>query len=420
MKDTYRKILSNFTSLSFLQIANYLFPLITFPYLVRVLGPANYGLVNFAAAFVGYFGIFSDYGFNLSATREVSVHRDDHKKLQEIYSSVLLIKILLFTISMAILFLLITLIPFFNSNSTVYWLSFSAILGQVLFPTWFFQGKEEMKYIALINVIIKVLVVVSIFTLVLQEDHFLRLILINGVGSFVTGVLGLFFAKSKYHVKLRMPNYESIIFHLKDGWHLFIFSLSTSLYSVSNTFILGLFANNTIVGYFAAAEKIRQAITNIFSTISQTVYPYLNRVFVKSRADGLKQIKKLLLLVGVLSFIFSLILFVFADEIILLVVGVNYIGSIPVLKIISWMIFFVGISNVLGIHTMLNLNYKKVFTRIIVFSAFFNIGISFLLVPKMFAIGTAISVFVTESIVTISMIVFLYFKQKYFERVSDV
>ncbi|MFC2135596.1 flippase [Bacteroidota bacterium] len=420
MKTSFKKILLNFTSLSFLQLSNYIFPLVTFPYLVRVLGPEKYGLVNFAAAFVAYFGIITDYGFNLSATKDISVNRENFNKISEIFSSVLIIKFTLFVICASVFGILVYCIPFFRLHWDIYAISFLTILGQVFFPLWYFQGIEEMKYISIVNIIPKAVVVVLIFLLIKGADDYLVLVILNSFGVLFTGILSLLIVKQKYRIKFFAPKFSCLVYQLKDGWHLFIFSISTSLYTVSNTFILGLFAGNTVVGYFAAADKIRLALMNIISTISQTVYPYLNRIFDSSISDGLAKIKKLLSFVGILSFSLSLILFVFAEEIILIVLGNKYLASIDILRIISWLIFLIGLSNVLGIQTMLNLNFKRAFTGIIIIASLFSLVLSFILVPIYFEIGTAVTVLTTEFLVTIGIIIFLYGKREYLKRITNV
>ncbi|MCG6913284.1 oligosaccharide flippase family protein, partial [bacterium BMS3Abin03] len=141
----YRSLIQSFTSLSILQIANYLFPLIVLPYVVRVLGPAKYGLINFAAAFVAYFSLICDYGFNLSGTKTISLIRNEKEKLSRTFSAILTIKIIFVILSFLILVLVVFTIPFFKSNWDLYLLSFGIVLGTVLFPNWFYQGIEQMK-----------------------------------------------------------------------------------------------------------------------------------------------------------------------------------------------------------------------------------------------------------------------------------
>ena len=204
-------LVRNFTSLSLLQLANYIFPIITLPYLVRVLGPEKYGLINFATAFTAYFNIITDYGFNLSATQEVSVNRNNKEKVSEIFSSVLIIKILLFLLSTVILFLVVIIFPLFRSDYDLYAITFIGVLGTVLFPLWFYQGIEQMKYILIINVVVRAISIVIIFLIVKVENDYLLLAIIYTVTQLLIGIIGLIFAIRKYELKYLLSSKNQLI-----------------------------------------------------------------------------------------------------------------------------------------------------------------------------------------------------------------
>ena len=397
----------NFSSLSILQISQYLFPLITFPYLVRVLGPDGYGLVAFATAFVGYFTIFTDYGFNLSATRKISINRQNADKVSEIFSSVLTVKLLLFVLSGLLIIPIIYGFGKFSKDSEIYLISFITVLGTTLFPVWFFQGVERMNFITTISIVIKIVWVISVFVFVHSYDDIIILVSLNSASSLLTGIVGIIAIKFSFEIKMVFPNYSQIKNQFVDGWHYFLSQASISLYTISNIFILGIFAGDTVVGYFAAADRIRSAVQNISGTAGRTIFPHLSSEFVRSKSAAYRFINRYIKTMGSITLLFCILLFLFAEEIILIVLGDNYIRSIIILKIISFLPFIIFLSNVSGVQTMLNLGYKKEFANILIFAGIFNIILSFILVPYYFGIGTSISVVLTEVIVTFQMLLFL-------------
>ena len=174
-----KKISANFMYLSILQGMNLILPLITFPYLVRVLGIENFGLLMFAQAFIVYFTMIVDYGFNLSGIREVSSNRNNKNKLINIFSSIMIARFILALVGLIFLTIIVFSFEKFSQNWELYYLTFGIVIGTALFPTWFFQGMEKMKYITVLTVIAKLIFTLSIFLFVTTEKDFIYVPLIN-------------------------------------------------------------------------------------------------------------------------------------------------------------------------------------------------------------------------------------------------
>ncbi len=280
---TLKRLGDNFASLTLLQGINYLVPLIVFPYLVRVLGFDGFGLYSFILAIIMYGVMFSDYGFDLSATRMISLYVDNQKKINEIFSAVLIIKFVISLIYLFVLSLLIFFIDKFSQNSSLYYIAYGFVIGQLLFPVWFFQGIEKMRYITIINALSKLIFTTLIFMFVHHKDDLYLVFLFNSLGSIIAGAVALRIAIKKFNITFYFPTKAQILFYLKDGWYIFTSRVAVDLYVTSNVIILGFFANNTIVGYYSIVEKIIRAIGSMLEPLTRTVFPYLAKVYKESK-----------------------------------------------------------------------------------------------------------------------------------------
>jgi len=398
---TRKRLTGNFFSLSILQALNYILPLITLPYLVRVLGPEKYGLISFAQAFIGYFIILTDYGFSLSATREISIHRDNKEKVSEIFSSVMTIKFFLGILSFIILAIMLALIPRFGQDWLIYILTFGTVLGNILFPIWFFQGMENMKWITILNIVSKTIFTICIFIFIHRVSDYPYVALINSLGYLVAGIISLIIVFKNFKVKFVLPKLENIKYQLKEGWHIFVSNIAISLYTTSNTFILGLFTNNTIVGYYSGAEKIVKAVQGLINPISQTIYPYFSKLYTENKQRAVDLLKKILSLVGISTFLISIIINIFAPLICKIILGPEFSESIPVLKILIFIVFAIGVNNILGIQGLVGFGYKKDFTKIVVICSLVHLGLITILIWQYGLIGVAIGTVITESLISI-------------------
>ncbi|MGF7119288.1 flippase [Methanobacterium oryzae] len=398
----YKRIITNILSLFSLQGFTYLMPLITFPYLTRVLGPENYGLIAFATAFVAYFQILVEYGFGLSASREISINRDNEVQVSKIFSSVIFTKFLLMILSFLGLSLIIFSIDTFRANWILYFFTFGLVIGNVLMPTWFFNGMEKMRYISLLNMGTILIFTVSIFIFIRGSADYIYVPLINSIGAIIIGIIAMRIVLKDFKIKFNIPSKEDIKTQLKSGWHIFISNVAISFYTTSNVFVLGIFASNAVVGYYSAAEKIIYMAIGLLNPISTALYPYISSIAVKSKEDASNFIKKIIIFIGSFTFIISIIIFFASGLILNILAGNQFENSIIILRILSFIPFIVGLSNVFGVLFLIALGYANRVSRVQ-----FIVGVCylFLLVPMTYYlkdIGTALSFLIVESVITLS------------------
>jgi PST family polysaccharide transporter len=378
---------------------------------VRVLTPATFGLVSFIQGIMQYFIILTEYGFNLSATQNVSIHRDDPSALSHIFMTVLSLKLLFSLISMIILFVLILFVPKLGSVWCLCAVSFLLVVANVLSPRWFYQGIEQMKYITAMSILGKLLYTVLIFTFVKHQNNYLYVPLFQSLSDMIPGVMGIGLLFFYFRIRISRPTLSDMVHQIKDGWYIFISMAAFTLYGASNTVILGFMTNASIVGYYAASERIIRAVQSLMLPINQTVYPYLCRLVTISANRALLFIHRLFVLIGFGTFVTSLLLFIFAHPIVGLLLGKEYHASILIFRILAFLPFISSLSNIAGTQTMVTFKFTKRFSAIIVKAAALNIMLVLALAPRYLSAGAAAALITTELWVLISSYYFLVKRQ---------
>ncbi len=403
-----RILLTNLFSLSGIQVINYIIPVLVVPYIVRIIGPENYGLINFAQAFTAYFILIVNYSFDLSATREISINRDNKEKLSHIFSSVLLAKIFLFFITLVIFFLIVLFVPKFKQDIEIFIFAYIIIIGNIFLPIWLFQGLEKLARLSVFNFIIKTSYAVSIFLFVSERNDYLLIPLILSISQIVVGIAAFFYSIRAFQISLFIPGIKEIQKVVGKGWNLFLSSVSINLYTTSNVVILGLFSTNLSVGYFSASSKIisvAQAL--MLGPMNQAFFPRISSVINYSRNEGIALLKKLTFAAGIILFITSFIIFIFSDLIIRIVFGSKFMDAAVSLRIMAFLPLIIGLSNVFGVQGMINLKMDKQFLILTFIGALISLVLNFILVPVYFENGTAVSWLITEVFITVSFFVVL-------------
>lgn len=368
-------LVKNFLALSTLQVINLILPFITLPYLARVLGVSNYGVVVMVYSIMQLLFVLCDYGFNLSATKEISTHRNDIQRVNIIFSSIMSIKVVLLGLSFLILLILALNVPVINASKQAYFMGFGIVIGQSMTPIWLFQGMEKMKYVTLVNMISKLTFTILIFILIKVSSDYIYVPLLYSIGFIIAGVLSIFLAYREFSVVYSIPKFENIKEQFNNSTQYFFSRASVAIYTSSNNFVVGLILGDFYAGIFGVAEKLYTAMTVIYSPLSDTIYPFM------VQKKDLKLYKKIFLGAVVFNLIVSSMTFIFSSEIVSFVFGEGYLESANLLKYFCILSFIMVPTTFLGYPLLGAFGFEKHANYSVVVASILHFTVLFLIYP---------------------------------------
>ena len=398
-------ITQNLLGISAVQAANTAVPLLTVPYLTRVLQPTGWGLFGFAQSFGLSLGVVAEYGFWLSASREVARHRDDRDKLSTIVAGVMGAKGMLAVGAMVIGLLLQPIIPLFRQHPQLLWAAVFWSISQGYNMLWYYQGREQIWRMASFDILFKASALATIFLWVKGPGDEAKALALGAAGWFLSAVVTGAIAYRE--VGFRRPTLALSWNALRMGWSMFLFRAAFTLYTSGNGFILGLFAQPAQVGYYAGAEKISKGLLTPLSPLSQAVFPRVSYLAVHSRDRAARVAKLSMIVMGLGGIVLGAVAFFFAPLIIRIVLGPGFQPAVPVLRLLAGLVPAMALSLALGIQWMLPLGLDAAFNRIILGAGILNIVLAVILAPVYGQLGMACSVLTCEVFVTVGMYIAL-------------
>jgi PST family polysaccharide transporter len=329
-----RVLASNFSFMFIIEVSNYILPFLVIPYIVRVIGVEKYGIIVFATAVMIFLELIAGYGFKLLAPKYISINRDNPEILSKYYWSVITTQLFLLIISFAIFFPLLFAVDKFNQEISVFLFSSIKVLATVLFPVWFFQGIEKMKFIAIFNFSSRLLYTVAVVVLVNKESDYTLIPLLNGISFISVSLFSLYYVHKYFNIKFTRTTFKESKHLLIEGWHLFISRISNVLYSTANTMLLGFIADYTVVGILSIATTISVAVATIVSLISNITFPYLAK-FSKNKDMLIHKARTILKYYSMASLLTGVATFAIASTLIPLMYGSGKEASILLLQILA-------------------------------------------------------------------------------------
>lgn len=409
-----KKLVKNSMWLFALQIFNTIIPLVTLPYITRVLGTNNYGVFSLALNWITYFQVIVEYGFGFTGARKVSIaeSRTNGYDLQKLYSDIITARIILFIIS----YVLMSILFLFTHVSIEHCISmnilFLMIFGIAFQLTWLFQGKQDMKLITIINAVSRSVSVILVFVLIHKETHLYLYCFCYSVTFVFSAVIGVIYAKNKYGLRVKLSGIKEAFVEIRDGWYLFMSQAMSKIFSGIGTTVLGWVTTASVVGIYSAIYKIPFIMILFFNPISQALFPYVSVKFSESFESGRHTVKTLAKYAIIFFSIIGISIIILRDFVINIAFGSEYVVYADlIIPLVVWVILSIS-NNFLGTQYLVASGHQKMYSQAFMVSVVITVFLNIVLGYLFKSYGVAIAAALGEFSLTLSLLTNIFFRLK--------
>lgn len=378
---------------------SYLFPLITLPYLTRILGPAGYGTLAIAQSLNGYFLVIVDYGLILSGTREVARLAGKPQELGRLFATAVVTRLILATVLLPTMLLVAHAAHLSLQERAVAAILYLTVFAAALSPNWLYLGLERMSLQSAINVSVNLAAITSIFLLVRGPEHLLRLAWILAAAPTLGSFLTLSVAKRHFALSWQKPTLKDVVDFLRRGFTIFASQAAVAMYSTLNPFWLSLWSSREEVAFFAAGEKLIRALFRGLSPLWMALLPAMVHVAASSTQFLWARAKKMTWMLAAISGALAFGVSFFAPFLVKALFGSLFSPVVTPLRALSLLLVWGSVASVFTLQVLVPMGKDKTFTAIVFASGICNVLLAWLFAPRWGATGMAWAVVVSETLV---------------------
>lgn len=392
-------IKKNFAYSSVITGANYIFPLLTFPYISRVLGVTGIGIYNYVDSVINYVLLFTMLGINTVGIRVIAASKNNSKELSGAFSSLILFNLITTIIGILILAFIVYTIPKFYEYKGYFFIGIFKILATCLLAEWFYKGMEDFKYITKRSLIVKTIYVLSIFFFIQKDTDTKLYYFLTTMMLVVNATINIVHIRKFINISFTKVNFKA---YIKPMFVYGCYIILTSMYTSFNVTYLGFMADVTQVGFYTTATKLHTIIISIFTAFTGVMLPRMTNLLSQNKnVEFVNYIKKSQLILVAFSIPAMLFCIIFASDIIFVIAGNGFQGAIIPMTLIMPLIFIIGYEQILVIQILNPLKKDTIILRNSIIGACVGLFLNVLLVPYLKAIGSSIVWIFTETLILI-------------------
>lgn len=390
----------NFIMNAILTMSSFIFPLITFPYVSRILLPEGTGKVSFATSVISYFAMFAQLGIPTYGIRACAKVRDNRKELTKTAQEIFIINIAMTVLAYAVFLVALFTVPRLQQDKTLFLIVSTTMIFNAIGMEWLYKALEQYTYITVRSIIFKFVALVAMFLLIHEKSDY---VIYGGISILASSASNVFnFFNIHRYIGFRPVGQYNFKRHLQPIAVFFAMSCAMTVYTNLDTVMLGFMKTDTDVGYYNAAVKIKNILVSVVSSLGTVLLPRASYYVEHDMLNEFKRITgKAINFVWLVAPPLVVYFILYAKEGIVLLSGDAYLGSVSAMQLIMPTVFLIGLSGVMGIQILVPLGRERVVLHSEIAGAIVDLIINWMLIPSMASVGAAIGTLVAEAVVTV-------------------